>query len=338
MPVVRQHRAVLRPARRCAASSRPSPRTSPRRSSRRCRPAASRSTCRKSIGPMVRIGGAAAALGRRGRRADAQGRPGADHPDHQARAAYESRMAETIARARRAVPARPSRARLDAEAGSAGQPRNGRERRRRQRSEPLTSQPVGDQLADLRPCVLLQEVARVGDHVVDLAARARRRTARRSRAAAPGLSPPTATASAACRRAAPRARAARPPRRACPGEVGRISGNARAPALDCGVRERRLVGGDHLVARVVLAGAADQQPDRQVLGALDEVAERIQASFMCWWPVNRPVSSATMPGDAIGMLDRQPQPDRAAPVVHDDRGVAQVELLEQRQHRPVWRS
>jgi len=37
--------------------------------------------------------------------------------------------------------------------------------------------------------------------------------------------------------------------------------------------------------------------------------------------------------DAVGHLDRYPQPDRAAPVVDDDGGATQVELLEQRQHR-----
>ena len=39
------------------------------------------------------------------------------------------------------------------------------------------------------------------------------------------------------------------------------------------------------------------------------------------------------PRDPVRVLDRQPQPDRPAPVVHDDGGVAHVELLEQRRHR-----
>ena len=41
------------------------------------------------------------------------------------------------------------------------------------------------------------------------------------------------------------------------------------------------------------------------------------------------MSISDHPRHALGLLDRDPQADRAAPVVHDDRGVAQVEILEQ---------
>ena len=39
-------------------------------------------------------------------------------------------------------------------------------------------------------------------------------------------------------------------------------------------RERRLVGGEDVVGHVARARALDEEPDRQVLGAADEVAER----------------------------------------------------------------
>ncbi len=42
--------------------------------------------------------------------------------------------------------------------------------------------------------------------------------------------------------------------------------------------------------------------------------------------------------DALGVLDREAQPDRTAPVVHDDRGVAQIEVLEQLAASATWRS
>ncbi|HXH87281.1 MAG TPA: hypothetical protein VNI55_01560 [Gaiellaceae bacterium] len=35
------------------------------------------------------------------------------------------------------------------------------------------------------------------------------------------------------------------------------------------------------------------------------------------------------PGDAVGVLDREPQPDRAAPVLYDDGQVSEVELLDE---------
>ena len=67
----------------------------------------------------------------------------------------------------------------------------------------------------------------------------------------------------------------RPRRPAHPGRVGQHQRERPRARLGGGVGERRFVGGDHLVARVALAGAADQEADRQVLGPLDEVAERV---------------------------------------------------------------
>ena len=58
-----------------------------------------------------------------------------------------------------------------------------------------------------------------------------------------------------------------------------------------------------------------------------------QLSLIRWWPVKGPVSMIDEPREALRVLDREPQADRAAPVV-DDRGrVADVELLEQRRHQ-----
>ena len=103
-------------------------------------------------------------------------------------------------------------------------------------------------------------------------------------------------------------------------------------------RKGRVVGGDHLVARVVLAGAAHEHPDRQVLGARDEVAEREPG-------VGHALAAGEQAGvedhdavDPLAVLDREAQPDRAAPVVHDDRRAAQVELLEQVAVIATWRS
>ena len=59
----------------------------------------------------------------------------------------------------------------------------------------------------------------------------------------------------------------------------------------------------------------------------------IHASVIFWWPVNRPVSRITSRSIRSRVLDRQAQADRAAPVVHDDRRAAQVEILEQRRRR-----
>ena len=81
-----------------AASSRSSPRTSPTRSSRRCRRAASTCTYRarspgSSAGAALMPRSMAEAIGR-----VLKGDQVLARPDHMARAAYETRMAETIAK------------------------------------------------------------------------------------------------------------------------------------------------------------------------------------------------------------------------------------------------
>jgi hypothetical protein len=47
-------------------------------------------------------------------------------------------------------------------------------------------------------------------------------------------------------------------------------------------------------------------------------------------PVNSPVSRDDEACHPLRVLDREPQPDRAAPVVHHEGGFAEVELLDQR--------
>jgi len=73
-----------------------------------------------------------------------------------------------------------------------------------------------------------------------------------------------------------------------------------------------------------------QHPDREVLRALDEVAERDPRVAHLLVTGEQAGVEDHHPRDPLRMLDRQPQPDRPAPVVHDDRRVAHIELLEQR--------
>ena len=93
-------------------------------------------------------------------------------------------------------------------------------------------EPVGDQAADQRPLVLLQEVARVLDRARRRRGRSTRRSARPSTAAAPGRESPhsisvgrRSSRSAACTRCPASAPGAS-------GVRGISSGNARAPAFD----------------------------------------------------------------------------------------------------------
>ena len=103
------------------------------------------------------------------------------------------------------------------------------------------------------------------------------------------------------------------------GVIGSISGNARAPALDSGLGIGRVVGGRDLVAGVGLARAAHEHADRQVLGALDEVAERVPRGVHLLVAGEEAGVHDHDAADPVGMLDREAQPDRPAPVVHDDR-------------------
>ena len=164
--------------------------------------------------------------------------------DRAARAAYDARMDQLINGSGRPQPSPPRRA---------GGRRPSRARPR-EAAAPESSQSA-IRPPDLGAGVLLEEVGGAGDHVVDLATERGGEPLGRSRAGAPGRSRPTGTAwgggpsrSASSTRCTGR-RAGRV------GLSGRISGKARAPAFDGGVGERRVVGGDHLVAGVALARA-----------------------------------------------------------------------------------
>ena len=100
--------------------------------------------------------------------------------------------------------------------------------------------------------------------------------------------------------------------------------------LGGGVRERRVVAGDHRVAGVVQARPPDEQPDRQILGPLDEPTERHPRFGHLLMPGEQPGVEYDDPRNAVRPLDRHAQPDRAAPVVDDDGGVVEVELVHER--------
>ena len=121
------------------------------------------------------------------------------------------------------------------------------------------------------------------------------------------------------------------------GDVGRMSGKARAPAFDSGVgkgRRRR----PPPRARVVLAGPPDQNRDRQVGGPLDEVAEREPR-------VGHPLPAGEQAGvhdheavEALRRLHRDTQADRAAPVVHDTVASRRSSSSTRARTSSVWRS
>ena len=79
-----------------------------------------------------------------------------------------------------------------------------------------------------------------------------------------------------------------------------------------------------------MAAAAHQEADRQVLGALDEGRERLPGVVHRRRAGEHAAVEDHQPRHALGVLDRQAQADRPAPVVHDEGRVAQVEVLEQR--------
>ena len=121
--------------------------------------------------------------------------------------------------------------------------------------------------------------------------------------------------------------------------VGSISGNARAPALPARLREGRVVGRLFGIGQVAGTGAVDEEGDGQVLGPLDEVAER-----------DPRISHALLTGEEAGVehdkalepgrvLDEDTHADRATPVVDDERGPGEIEALEQRgNRRGMWPS
>jgi hypothetical protein len=96
------------------------------------------------------------------------------------------------------------------------------------------------------------------------------------------------------------------------------------------LRERRVICGGDFVAWVVLARPPHQQGDRQVLGSLHEVTEHLPGVAHALVAGEEPGVGDDEPRHALGLLDRYPQADRPAPVVHDDGGVVQIEVLEER--------
>ena len=111
------------------------------------------------------------------------------------------------------------------------------------------------------------------------------------------------------------------------------AGEGARSGLRGDARERRVVGRGDLVAGVAVAAAADQEADREVLGALDEGGERLPVVVHRRRAVEHAAVEDHEARDALGVLDGQAQPDRAAPVVDDEGGVADVEVLEQRRRR-----
>ena len=108
--------------------------------------------------------------------------------------------------------------------------------------------------------------------------------------------------------------------------VGGISnGNARAPLWRrrWGTARRRRRSPRRAAGSCTRA--SDEEADRQVLGPLDEVAERHPGVGHLLVTGEQPGVEDHHPRDAVRVLDGQAQADRAAPVVHDDRGVAQIE-------------
>ena len=111
------------------------------------------------------------------------------------------------------------------------------------------------------------------------------------------------------------------------GEIGTISGNWATPALDSGIGPRRLVGRHDLGRHIGRGRALDHEADRQVGVALGEVAPGHER--LVHLAREEPGVHDHQPFDAVGILGRPAQSDRAAPVLDHHRGVAHVELFEQ---------
>ena len=181
--------------------------------------------------------------------------------------------------------------------------------------------------------VLLQEVPRLGDEAgrgcPSALANASPTCGRQHRV----LGAPQHQQRAARRRAAPPARAGPPPRRARRASAGSGPGRrARRPSTRCSGTARRRRRRPRRRGRGGSRGARACPIGRSSVRST-KAANACQSSLIGCSPVNRPVSMITSRADAVGVLDREAQPDRAAPVVHDERRVAQVEVLEQRRRR-----
>ena len=100
-----------------------------------------------------------------------------------------------------------------------------------------------------------------------------------------------------------------------------------------GVRERRVVGGEHLVGEGRRTAAADELGDGEVLGARDEVAEPRPRLGHRLLAGEQAGVQEHEPRDVLGVLHRIAQADGAAPVVHDVGGLPQVQLGHERRGR-----
>ena len=115
------------------------------------------------------------------------------------------------------------------------------------------------------------------------------------------------------------------------GEVGRISGKARAPAFDSVVGNGRVVGGDHVLVHA--AGARRSSPASRSAGPRCARRSRgsvHQASDICCSPVKRPVSMTTIRAMRSGCSAASRSPIGPPQSWTTDGGVPQVEVLEQR--------
>ena len=261
----------------------------------------------RSTGPLLKVAGI---LPRRAREALAHVMKAdqvAVAVDASKRAAYESRVAASAPTADKVAEVQLDRSHSRLGAGA---------------------QPVRDQGADERSLVLLEEVAGALDHPRRrLAERARERLARphgqhRVRVAPQDQRRPGVLAQ----------RGERAPARLRAGVVGRQRQDRRERAgarLGRLARERRVVGGGDLVARVGRAGAPHEQAHRQLVDALDELAEAVPLVAHRLLAGEHAGVHQHEPVDAVGELDRDAQADRAAPVVADERRAAQVEVLDE---------
>ena len=115
----------------------------------------------------------------------------------------------------------------------------------------------------------------------------------------------------------------------CSGSVGTSSGNASTPAFDSGVGKGGVVGFADVVGETLRRSRLDEPPDVERAAELANDVAEAQPRL-----ARRPAAADAgveddEARDALGMLDRDAQPDRAAPVVHDERQIAQVELLDE---------
>ena len=115
----------------------------------------------------------------------------------------------------------------------------------------------------------------------------------------------------------------------CSGSVGTSSGNASAPAFDSGVGNGASYAARTSSARPCAVPASTSRPMSSAPPSSRTTCAEAQPRL-----ARRPAAADAgveddEPLDALRVLDGEPQPDRAAPVVDDERQLAQVELLDE---------